>query len=105
MREEECEVKNKRGGGGGAGGGAGWVINGERGNREGGEERRGAHFYQSEIFDSAERVTLRRKTKAASLSLFLLLSLCNKRRCFHLYTKRSLTHLLVNSSYSGVFIL
>lgn len=51
------------------------VINGERGNREGGmegkEEKREAHFYQSAIFDSAERVTLVRKTKAASLSLSL----------------------------------
>lgn len=56
----------------------GRVINGERGNREGGmegkEEKREAHFYQSAIFDSAERVTLVRKTKAASLSLSL--SLC-----------------------------
>lgn len=56
----------------------GRVINGERGNREGGmegkEEKREAHFYQSEIFDSAERVTLVRKTKAASLSLSLSLS-------------------------------
>lgn len=53
----------------------GRVINGERGNREGGmegkEEKREAHFYQSAIFDSAERVTLVRKTKAASLSLSL----------------------------------
>lgn len=33
------------------------------------EEKREAHFYQSEIFDSAERVTLERKTKAGRLSL------------------------------------
>lgn len=61
------------------------VINGERGNREGGmegkEEKREAHFYQSAIFDSAERVTLVRKTKAASLSLSL--SVCLTTRLCH----------------------
>lgn len=63
----------------------GRVINGERGNREGGmegkEEKREAHFYQSAIFDSAERVTLVRKTKAASLSLSL--SVCLTTRLCH----------------------
>lgn len=38
--------------------------------RDGGkEEKRGAHFYQWETFDSAEKMTLERKTKAAWLSL------------------------------------
>lgn len=35
------------------------------------EENTEAHFYQSELFDSAERVTLVKKTKAVSLSLSL----------------------------------
>lgn len=65
-------VKWKTRGGGGWGAAVGRVMDGERGNGEGGMERkrrREAHFYQSEIFDSAERVTLERKTKAGRLSL------------------------------------
>lgn len=43
-------------------------MDGERGNKEGGmgeEGKKKTYFYQSEIFDSAERVTLVKKTKAA----------------------------------------
>lgn len=58
--EVECELKNKRGRGRSSGG---RVKDRERERREGGREegkerRSEAHFSQSKIFDSAERVTL-----------------------------------------------
>lgn len=60
--EEECEVKNKRGRGGSR------MSDGWRGNGEGGMEGKRLRLYQTEIFDSAESVTLARKTKAAWLA-------------------------------------
>lgn len=64
-------MKNKRGRGmrSSSGAGDGWRKRKWRRRDEAKEEKREAHFYQSEIFDSAERVTLERKTKAGRLSL------------------------------------